>query len=391
MGRSVALAEPTAVRWLEIDLEAVAHNVRLIRRCIGPAPRFYASLKADAYGFGLEAIARTALRAGADAVAVGNPDDGLQLRGHGVEVPILVYHSGIPDMARIRSLEQDGIAVTVVDRAGVEGYASGATHAVDVFVKVDVGLHRLGASPEEALDLLAQVNREPRLRLRGLYTHLHAPDGAPKPYVASQFDLFVSIVEQARAAGLPVETAMAASSGVLVHGPGMVLDAVDPGRALYGLGPRNTPDSVQSTRPALRALKTRLVQVRTVPTRSVQGDLAPFPMSRETRIGVIPMGRWHGLDRASSGFVLVRGQRIPLLGTVSIEHCRLDLTGVPDASPGDEVVVIGTQGGESITLDEVGEATRWIAPVDVTLATGGRVDRTYFGGHSGMGRRESTE
>jgi alanine racemase len=374
---------PTAATRLEVDLDAVAHNVRLLRRCVGPAPRLYASLKADAYGFGLEAIATTALWAGADAVAVGSPDDALRLRRLGVMAPILVYHAGVPDRDRVRALERAGVAVTVVDSASVEGYASGASHRIDVFVKVDAGLHRLGTAPEAALDLLELVSREPRLQLRGIYTHLHAPDDAEQPYLDWQYTEFVSIVERARTAGFPVETAMAASSGVLVHGAGMVLDAVDPGRLLYGLGPLGRAVAGQSLRPALSALKTRLIQVRTVPARTVHADLAPFPLSRDTRVGVIPMGRWQGLDRATSGFVLVRGRRVPLLGTISIEHCRLDLTGVPEAEPGDEVVVIGSQGREAITLEEVGAATRWIAALDVMLATGGRVDRGYIGGPRG--------
>jgi alanine racemase len=353
--------------------------VRLIRRCIGPAPRFYASLKADAYGFGIEAIATTVLWAGADAIAVGGPEDALAIRRLGVEVPILLYHSGIPDRDRIRSLERAGVTVTVVDSASAEGYARGASRGIDVFVKVDAGLHRLGTTPEAAFDLLDRVSREPRLRLRGVYTHLDAPDNAEEPYLAWQYGAFVAIVERARAAGLPVETALAASSGVLVHGAAMVLDAVDPGRLLYGLGARGRSVAGQLLRPALSALKTQIIQVRTVPARTVFADLAPFPLRRDTLVGVIPMGRWHGLDRATSGFALVRGRKVPLLGTISIEHCRLDLTGVPEAEAGDEVVVIGTQGHESIALEEVGTATRWISPLDVMLASGGRVDRRYVG------------
>jgi alanine racemase len=306
----------------------------------------------------------------------------VRIRALGVEAPILVYHSGIPDRDRIRALERDGITVTVVDRASAEGYADGAAHGIDVFVKVDAGLHRLGADPIAALDLLAHVDRTPRLRLRGIYTHLHAPDDAPEPYIAWQYATFMSVVERARSAGLPVETAMAASSGVLVHGGGMVLDAVDPGRLLYGLGPGRSVGGAWP-RPALAALKTRLIQVRVVPTRSLHAGLGPFPLVRDTRVGVIPMGRWHGLDRATSCLVLVRGRKVPLLGTISIEHCRLDLTGLPEAESGDEVVVIGIQGDQSITLDEVSVATGGTAPLDVMLATGGRVERRYFGGPRG--------
>jgi alanine racemase len=373
------------LRWLEIDLGAVAHNTRAIRNLIGPVPRFYASLKADGYGHGLEAIARTAVVSGADAIAVGGPEDALRIRAIGLTEPVLAYHAGVPSRDVVRELEREKISVTVVDEASAKAYAAGAQGSLGVFVKVDAGLHRMGVVPDKALDLVDVVNRQPRLRLEGIYTHMHAPGDASIEYLRWQFRRFTVVVERARAAGLPIETAMAASSGVLVHGAEMVLDAVEPGRLLYGLGITDASRQVLPLRPAFVALKTRLVQVKPVRQRDDYVDVAPFRIGPDMRIGVVPMGRWHGLDRATTGSVLVRGRHAPVLGPISIEHCRLDLTGIPDAAVGDEVVVIGTQGSETITLEDVAAATHAIATLDVTLATGARVARIYIGGEAEAG------
>jgi alanine racemase len=374
--RPVDLTRQTS-RWLEIDLSAVSHNAAAIRDLIGPHVAFYASLKADAYGYGMEAIGRAALAGGADALAVGSPSDALRLRSLGFSVPMLVYHAGVPEPQVLRALADQSVTLTVVDDATVSAYASLAPVRLGVFLKVDVGLLRLGCAPEEALRLLRRIADEPRLQLDGLYTHLDAPDEVPDGYLRWQLDRFETLVHDARAAGLSIPIAMAASSGVLTRETGSTFDGVDPGRLLYGLGPPTTLPGTASFLPVLVALKTRLVQVKVLSPRDRFPDMGPFRWHAAMRIGVVPMGRWHGLDRATTERMLVRGRSVPLVGGASIEHCRLDLSDVPDAEAGDEVVVIGRQGDAEITTQDVAIATHGVAPLDITLAVGGRVERVY--------------
>ena len=364
-------------RSLEIDLSAVVHNVGIIRDIVGPVPRIYASLKADAYGYGLLEIASAAVSAGANALAVGSGEDALRLRDAGVSVPLLVYFEGVPGAPTVRALTERKVAVTVVDGASATEFAARCSDTLEVFVKIDVGLQRLGCQPEEALSLITRVARDARLRLGGVYTHLDTPDDPPPGYLRWQLKRFAHAVQVARAAGLRIPIAMAASSGVLTREAGAVFDAVDPGRLLYGLGPSSALPGLRPFRQALVSLKSRLVQVKPLLFREKFADTGPFTWRPGMRVGVLPMGRWHGLDRASAGQVLVRGCAVPLLGGVSIEHCRVDLTAVPDAAPGDEVVIIGRQGDECISLAEVTAATGAISPLDVTLAMGGRVERLY--------------
>lgn len=363
--------DPRSSRF-EIDLDAIGENVASIRTAIGPRRRFYASLKADAYGHGLEEVAGVALSSGADALAVGSPTDALRVRAI-TDAPVLLYHSFMPEPATIRALVTAGIVLTVVDHASADMLAGAGAGTVGCFVKVDAGHQRLGVALDEALGLLEHVAQDPRLRLEGVYTHLDTPAGQGASHVFGQYDRFTRVMDGVRRAGIDVGLVMAASSGVLAIGAGAGPDAVEPGRLLYGI----VPSPAIAVREAFRALRTTLIQVRTLaPPRP--GEANPLGITRPMRLGIVPLGRWHGLHRVCSGVMLVHEQRVPVVGSISIEHARLDLTNLPDAVIGDEAVVIGTQGAASIPLAEVVTAAGLMGPVDVSLALAGRVPRHYL-------------
>lgn len=371
-GMPVSPSVPEPGRF-EIDLDVVAQNVASIRAAIGPRRRFYASLKADAYGYGLEPIARVALSSGADAIAVGSPAEALRARVI-TPAPVLVYHSFLPEPTVVRELAGAGIAMTVVDQWSAARLAEAGAATVGCYVKVDAGHQRLGVGLDEAVALLRCVARDDRLRLEGVYTHLDTPATLPADHVRGQFERFTRVIDEARRSGVDVGVVMAASSGVLAVDSGTGLDAVEPGRLLYGI--LSSPDI--PVREAIRALRTVLIQVRTIePPRP--GEANPLGLTGPVRMGIVPLGRWHGLHRVCAGAMLVHGRRVPIIGAVSIEHTRLDLTDVPDAQVGDEVVVIGTQGTASISLAEVTSATGLHGPVDISLALAGRVPRHYLG------------
>jgi len=372
------LLRPT---WFEIDLDAAVANLRTVRRLVGPDRRIFAVVKADAYGFGSLAMGRAFADNGADALATADLADGVRLRRAGLTLPILVHPNALADVAA--DVIAADLIPTLTDLETARAYdeAAGRSARVaptDVFVKVDVGLERLGVPADHAVKLALAIRDLPRLRLQGLCTHLHVPGGADPAYVAWQFSRFTAVLDALAARGVDVPVRLAASSPLVLGFPDTFLNAVDPGRILYGCSPEDL-DAPAPFRPAFGALKSRLVEVKDVAPRERFADAAPFPIPRPMRLGVIPIGAGDGFHRLDAGRVLVRGQSAPILARPSLEHTRIDLTAVPDAAGGDEVVLIGRQGAAAIPIEEV--ATRnSLDPLVVALGIGPRVARVYMRG-----------
>lgn len=369
----MTLPRPT---WFEIDLDAVAANLGTVRRLVGPARKIYAVVKADGYGFGSVEMAEAFAAHGANAIAVADLADGIRLRTRGIAWPILVYPNALPDAAF--DAIAHGLVPTLTDLDGARAYSEAARVPVDVFVKVDVGLERLGVAADHATKLVLAIRDLPRLRLAGLCTHLHTPAGADSGYIDWQFSRFTAVLDALAAHGVAVPVRLAASSPLVLGFPGTYLNAVDPGSMLYGIAKAGYGEDV-SLRPAFHALKTRLIEVKDLSPRERFAEVAPFPIARGMRLGVIPIGAGDGFHRLEVGAVLVRGRRAPILARPSLEHTRVDLTAVPEATVGDEVVLIGRQGVEEITRDEVARR-HTLDPMHLALTIGPRVARVYLSG-----------
>jgi alanine racemase len=359
-------AAPGANRF-QIDTAALAANVGAIRRLVGAGVWICAALKADAYGFGLLPVARTVLEAGADAVAAGSIAQGLRLREGGVAAPVLVYGGDLLDMGSVHALEDAGLFATIFDQASLAACLAHARRRLGVFLEVDVGLRRLGFEPAEVGMVAARVRSSEHLELLGIYTHMRSGPDARDEDLRAQFLRFGEALSEAG----EVRHRMAASSHVLDRFPEMALNAVDPGRAVYGLLRGRDGRLGAHLQPAFVSLTTRLLTVRAGPAG---------------RIGVIPFGRAAGLATLSAGCLMVRGQRVPLLEPPSLEHARIDLGTAPDAEPGDEVVIIGGQGAGRITVEEVLAAHSGLPETALALQVGSSVTRVYAGLREPPGR-----
>ena len=228
--RGLALPVSARPAWCEIDLGALAHNVRTIRAHLPPEVRFYAVCKNNAYGCGTRECARTMLEAGADAFAVSDPEDAHRIRAAGVDAPILLYASTTPDAAA--AVADMGLIATVHDFAGLEAFAR-IGRRVDVHVEVDCGYGRLGFVPQEWRAVFERLRGAPNLHVVGMYTHITAVED--REAVAMQAMLFKRARADARAAGFEDIEVMAASSRVMIGYPDLNLGAVNPGRMLYGM------------------------------------------------------------------------------------------------------------------------------------------------------------
>lgn len=359
---------------LEIDLDAAAANVRAVRRLVGAGRKLFAVVKADGYGHGAAEIGAVFLGHGADALAVADLAEGIRLRQRGIGAPILVYPNALPEAAA-EAIAQ-GLMPALVDLGSARAYAEAATGPCDIFVKIDVGLERLGVPAEQAVKTVLAMLDLPRLRLAGLCAHPHAADGPQaEAYAEWQLGRFTAVVDELEARGVRVPIRLLAASPFVLRFPQTYLNAVDPGRMLYGITLPGEPVPV-SLRPALRALTTRVIALKEVTPRERFAELAPFPVSAPMRLGVIPLGSADGLLWLHAGRVLVRGRAVPIVGAPSLEHTRLDLTAVPGARVGDEVVVIGRQGDAEITPGEVAER-HGLGLHHIATTVGPRVARVY--------------
>jgi alanine racemase len=359
---------------LEVDLEAAAANMRAVRQLVGTQRKIYAVVKADGYGYGAAEVGATFVANGADALAVADLAEGVRLRERGIAAPILVYPNSLPYTARETLAHR--LIPTIVDIDSAREYSKVANEPCDVFVQIDVGIERLGVAAEQAANFVMTMLELPHLRLSGLYAHAHSTSDSD--YAHWQLGRFNEVVDALEARGVAVPIRLLAASPFIMRFPQTFLGAVDPGRMLYGITYPGEPPAMP-LRPVFRKLASRLIAIKDVFPRERFADLAPFPITAPMRVGVIPIGNADGLAWLHTGCVLVRGRAVPVLARPALEHTRVDLTKMPDACLGDEVVVIGRQGDAEITIDEV--ATRHGLRLNqIATTVGPRVTRMYVTG-----------
>jgi len=365
-------SRPLRPNILEIDLDAAAANIRAVRRLVGPGRKIFAVVKADGYGHGAAEVGAVFAAHGADALAVADLAEGVRLRERGIEVPILVYPNSLPEVAN--ETISHGLIPTLVDLTSARAYSEAAARPCEVFVKIDVGYERLGVQAERAVEFISQMLALPRLRLAGICAHGHAR-GSDPAYAQWQLGRFTAVVDELEARGVAVPLRLLAASPFVIRFPQTYLNAVDPGRMLYGITYPGEEPPV-TLRPTLRALTSCVIAVKDLLPRERFAELAPFPVTAPMRLGVIPIGSADGLNWLNAGRVLVRGRAVPIVASPSLEHTRIDLTGVPDACVGDEAVIIGRQDDLEISTGEV--ATRHGLRLNHLATTvGPRVTRVY--------------
>jgi len=361
-------ARPTV---LEVDVDAAAHNVRAVRQLVGPERKIFAVIKAGGYGFGAAEMGAVFARNGADWLGVADLAEGIRLRRRGISTPILVYPNSLPEAAP-DALAND-LVPALVDLDSARAYSKAASGPCDIFVKVDVGLERLGVPAEQAVKTIRAMLDLPHLRLAGICGHPHADGDAE--YADWQLGRFTAVVDELEAQGVRVPVRLLAATPFVLRFSHTYLNAVDPGRMLYGvIMPGETPPV--PIRPTFRALTSRVISLKELTPRERFADHAPFPVKAPMRLGVIPIGSADGMLWLNAGRVLVRGRAAPIVASPSLEHTRIDLTGIPDAVVGDEVVIIGRQGDLEITQAEVAKR-HGLGLHNVAPTVGPRVARVY--------------
>ena len=372
---------------IEVDLDAIATNAAVLRRA-APYAELCAVVKADGYGHGAVPSARAALAGGATWLAVALVEEGVALRDAGLDAPILVL-SQPPEDAMADALDarlvptlytRDGIAAAA---AAVAAVGSIGDRGWSVHLKIDTGMHRVGAAVEDAVELAALIDRCDELHLGGVFTHLACADEPGHPLTVLQLSRFESVLQQLQAAGIDTDSVHAANSaGLLLHSRSHG-DMVRAGIALYGIDPVPGSGAGDELVPAL-SLRSEVSFVRSVPA----GEGVSYGMrhlfDRPATVAVVPLGYADGVPRnlgLSGGEVLIGGARHPIRGVVTMDQLVVETTGA-SVSPGDEVVLIGSQGDQVVTAQEWAWLTGTI-PYEIVCGFSARLPRRYSGAAAG--------
>jgi alanine racemase len=387
----------TRLSWLEIDVEALSHNLRLTRQVAGGVD-INAVVKADGYGHGAVTAARAFVGAGAARLCVATFDEALALRAAGIDAPILVLFRVPADVAA--DAAQMGVELALSDEASIgelidRWLAARAqlppTTTLDLQLEVETGLGRAGLDPPRVVPAMRRLVAVPGLRLIGLWTHMAA--ATEREPTAAQVAVFERTQAEVVAAGLPLPARHVAPSGAIFTANAPAYEAVRPGLCLYGLLPADLPPSAAHAaagaglRPAMQ-LRARPLRIEAAPVGAGVSYGSHWRAERPSLIATLPVGYSDGWPRYSwpGGEVLVHGRRAPLVGTVAMDALMVDVTDVPGVNPASEFTLLGRDGPEEISAHDLARARNTIAwEVIATMAQ--RLPRVYHAGPVLVGRR----
>lgn len=363
--------------WVEIDLGAIENNVRLIAGA--SKKQVMAVVKANGYGHGAAPVAKAALKAGANWLGVARVEEAYELRRAGLDCPVLLL--GFLPKTQMEPAIANGLSITIWDKEQA-GAAAKIGQRLGVparlHLKVDTGMSRIGIQPQEALEFALALVATRGVDFEGIFTHFARADEADPATTKTQEDSFGRVINDLQSAGIRPKFVHAANSAASVaRRPNEVANLVRAGIGMYGLHPSSQCPLPAGFRPSL-AWKAVISQVKTLPPgRGVSYGHEYITRANE-RIGTIPVGYADGFRRIAGNTVLVRGQRVPVIGRVCMDQVMVQLDGVPEAIAGDEAVLIGVQDGESLPAEEL--AARWgTINYEVVCGIGPRVPRLYSG------------
>lgn len=375
MGRYQELIRPV---WVEIDLDAIRHNLTEIRRQIGPMVEIMAVVKAEAYGHGAIQVAKTALQAGANRLGVALPEEGIALREAGITAPILVFSPLQVEQANVMVKYDLTPTICMLEPAVALSRATiKAGKVISIHLKIDTGMGRIGVPANEGVIFIKKLQSLPGIILEGLFSHLATADEQDKEYAKYQIKTFNKVIVDLKNEGLLPAKIHLANSAAIIDLPLTYYNMVRPGIMLYGMYPSLGVNLEKVRLKPAFALKTKVVFVKRVAPGITISYGRKFTVPKDTTIITIPIGYADGWLRRLTGKaeVLISGKRFPIVGTICMDLSMVDVGDEPVAI-GQEVVLIGSQGDESISVDEIANHLETIN-YEVTCMISDRVPRRY--------------
>jgi alanine racemase len=360
--------------WLEIDLDRLDANLEQVQRWVGDDVGILLTVKADAYGHGAVQVAHAA-QARVNVFGVATVDEAVELRDSGIKNEILILSPILE--TEIAVVARHGFAITLSGADFSDAIALHGVAPIPVHVEVDTGMGRTGVPEEDAFEEIKRIAATPAVRLQGVYTHFPVSD-SDADYTRAQVTRFGELIAKLRASGVVIPTVHSANSAAVDGVRESHMNMIRPGLLAYGLHPSGAKPSLDVI--PIMGWKTRIVRVRKVPKGKTISYARSFVTERASVIGVVPVGYGHGypFHLSGRGEMLIGGHRVPIVGRVTMDMTMVDLTDLAEAPrAGDEVVLVGTQGSETLTFHDLAAWGNTIC-YEVMCGISKRVPRTYF-------------
>jgi alanine racemase len=364
--------------WSEIDITALKRNVKRTQQIVGPRVDILLTVKADGYGHGAPHVAKAATAAGVQMLGVATLHEGMELRNAGLKAPIVILS---PSLAvEIDEILEYSLTPTVSDMAFAQALAARAAQSskvARVHVEIDTGMCRGGVNEEDARNFLSELARLKGLAVEGVYTHFPGTYREDREFCEAQVRAFQTIIDDLGAQGIVFPLRHTANSAAVAQYPASHINMVRPGGMVYGMFPHENINGI-GFEPVM-SFKSRVVNVKQVRKGKSVSYGRTYRFDHDAKVAAVAAGYGHGISRlmSNNGDLLVRGVRAPIVGRVTMDVTMIDVSQIPQASVGDEVIIFGKQGNEHISVYEVAERSGTIS-YEITCGIGKRVPRVYI-------------
>ena len=367
--------------WAEIDLDAIAHNMREIRRITSPKAQIMAVVKADGYGCGFYETTKVLLQNGADRLGVAILQEGKQLRKRGIDVPILILGASFEE--DIEDIIDSDITPNVCSfefAKAISEVASRKEKIAKIHIKLDTGMSRVGflvsENNEAVVREIEKISKLPYIEIEGIFSHFSTSDEEDDSYTRMQFERFMNVCNALEAIGvnIPIKH-ICNSAGVMMY-PEMHLDMVRPGVILYGMYPSDEVDKKRLNLIPAMTVKSKITFVKDVEAGRGVSYGKEYITDRTTKIATVPIGYADGYLRkiAKNGKMIVNGVKVPIIGRICMDQCMINVSDVHNIERGDEAIIFGREG---ITIDDL---AKWLDTInyEISCVIGKRIPRIYI-------------
>ncbi|UJS18638.1 MAG: alanine racemase [Candidatus Jettenia sp.] len=365
--------------WVEIDLSALRYNVLALKRKIGPEVKIMGIVKADAYGHGDYEVSKILINQGVEMLGIAILEEGIRLREKGIKVPILLLGGLFEE--QIPSVIEYDLTPTVYDLKLASVLSKRAVYLnkiVKVHMYVDTGMGSIGVKYTRAVEFIQGIQEMKNIFIEGIYTHCSCSDERDSEYTNLQIKRFREVLTAPETINMGIPLRHMANSGAILGCFDAYFTMVRPGLVLYGLYPSEEVSREIGIRPVM-SFKTRIIHIKDMEPGDVVGYGRGYRITRPTRVATLPLGYDDGYSRLLSnrGKVIIRGVKAPIIGRICMDQCFVDVSYIKEVSVGDEVVLYGIQGQESIAVESVAKQLNTI-PYEIVCNVSKRVPRVYI-------------
>jgi alanine racemase len=360
-----------------VSLKAIRNNVKTLRKKIGKDVKILACVKTDAYGHGIERVSK-AIEKDVDCLSIASVEEGIFLRKIGIKLPVLVLNCILPEEAE--EIVKNNLSQTLCSfeiAYSLNREAKKKNKKAKVHINVDTGMGRIGIKPENTMAFIKKVKKLENLKIEGIFTHFPSADEPNRNFTRNQIEIFGQILKSLAANGIDISLKHTANSAAVLDFPESYFNMVRPGLMLYGYYPSSYVKRTVKLEPAL-SLKTKIVCLRKLPKGATISYGRTYTTVRPSIIATLPIGYGDGYSRALSnkGEVIIHGRRAPVVGRVCMDQTMVDVSNISGVKIGDDVVVIGKQKSETITVEEIASKIGTI-PYEIVCMIGKKTKRTY--------------